>query len=113
LAVGLRCVCLSPVPYDLDRRSLRSTRGTASTTSPTRPRPRCRIAVNPQISHDFAYTYPAPASAHPHSPAAIGGFNLTTDANGNQIATQDTGTGDVNQYLFDEENRLSCADEAG
>jgi len=27
------------------------------------------------------YTYPAPGSAHPHSPTAIGEFNLTTDAN--------------------------------
>jgi RHS repeat-associated protein len=68
-------------------------------------------AVNPQITYDNAYTYPAPGSAHPHSPTAIGEFNLTTDANGNQITTRDTGTGDVNQYLFDEENRLSCANK--
>jgi len=68
-------------------------------------------AVNPQITYDNAYAYPAPGSAHPHSPAAIGEFNLTTDPNGNQITTRDTGTGDVNQYLFDEENRLSCANK--
>src|SRR5262245_19538680 len=63
-------------------------------------------AVNPQLTYDWAYTYPAPGSAHPHSPTAIGEFNLTTDPNGNQITTQDTGTSDVSQYLFDEENRL-------
>jgi hypothetical protein len=68
-------------------------------------------AVNPQLTYNNAYTYPAPGSAHPHSPTAIGEFNLTTDANGNQITTQDTKTSDVNQYLFDEENRLSCANK--
>jgi hypothetical protein len=67
-------------------------------------------AVNPQITYDNAYTYPAaPGSAHPHSPTAIGEFNLTMDADGNQTNTQDTGTGDQSQYLYDEENRLSCA----
>src|SRR5215831_7916298 len=68
-------------------------------------------AVNPQITYDNAYIYPAPGSAHPHSPTAIGEFNLTTDPNGNQITTQDTKTSDVNQYLFDEENRLSCTNK--
>jgi RHS repeat-associated protein len=68
-------------------------------------------AVNPQITYNNAYTYPAPGSAHPHSPTAIGEFNLTTDADGNQITTQDTGTGSVSQYLFDEENRLSCTNK--
>jgi RHS repeat-associated protein len=68
-------------------------------------------AVNPQTTYDNAYTYPAPGSAHPHSPTAIGEFNLTTDANGNEITTQDTKTSDVNQYLFDEENRLSCTNK--
>jgi RHS repeat-associated protein len=42
---------------------------------------------------------------------AIGEFNLTTDPNGNQITTQDTGTNNVSQYLFDEENRLSCTNK--
>jgi hypothetical protein len=42
---------------------------------------------------------------------AIGEFNLTTDPNGNQITTQDTKTSDVSQYLFDEENRLACANK--
>jgi RHS repeat-associated protein len=68
-------------------------------------------AVNPQITYDNAYTYPAPGSAHPHSPTVIGEFNLTTDANGNEITKQDTKTSDVNQYLFDEENRLSCTNK--
>jgi RHS repeat-associated protein len=65
-------------------------------------------AVNPQTSYDFAYKYPAPGSAHPHAPTAIGEFNITNDADGNQIRTLDTATSDVSQYLFDEENRLSC-----
>jgi hypothetical protein len=64
-------------------------------------------AVNPQTTYDNAYTYPAPGSVHPHSPTAIGEFNLTTDADGNEITTQDTKTSDVNQDLFDEENRLA------
>src|SRR5262249_18752056 len=68
-------------------------------------------AVNPQTTYNNTYTYPAPGSPHPHSPTAIGEFNLTTDANGNQITTQDTGTKSVNQYLFDEENRLSCTNK--
>jgi len=38
-------------------------------------------AVNPQTTYNNTYTYPAPGSAHPHSPTAIGEFNLTTDAN--------------------------------
>jgi hypothetical protein len=66
-------------------------------------------AVNPQLSYDWAYTYPPPWSAHPHGPTAIGAFTITNDANGNQVTTEDTGTGDESQYLFDEENRLSCA----
>jgi hypothetical protein len=41
-------------------------------------------AVQPQISYDFAYTYPAPGTAQPHGPAAIGGFSITQDGNGNQ-----------------------------
>jgi YD repeat-containing protein len=68
-------------------------------------------AVAPQISYDFGYSYPAPGSAHPHGPVTIGEFNITNDANGNQITTQDTGTNDVNPYLFDEENRLACANK--
>jgi len=68
-------------------------------------------AVNPQLTYNNAYTYPAPGSAHPHSPTAIGEFNLTTDPNGNQITTQDTGTSSVSQYLFDEENRLACVNK--
>jgi hypothetical protein len=39
-------------------------------------------AVNPQTSYDFAYSYPAPGSAHPHGPTAIGGFTITNDADG-------------------------------
>jgi hypothetical protein len=67
-------------------------------------------AVNPQTSYDFAYTYPAPGSAHPHGATAIGGSTVTNDANGNQINTL-TGTSDQSQYLYDEENRLSCANK--
>jgi RHS repeat-associated protein len=68
-------------------------------------------AVNPKLSYDWAYTYPAPWSAHPHGPTAIGAFNITNDANGNQVTTKDTGTGDESQYLYDEENRLACANK--
>jgi RHS repeat-associated protein len=68
-------------------------------------------AVNPQITYDNAYTYPAPGSAHPHGPVAIGGFTITNDADGNQVRTLGTGTSNVSQYLFDEENRLACANK--
>jgi RHS repeat-associated protein len=66
-------------------------------------------AVNPQTTYDFAYSYPAPGAAHPHAATAIGGFTITNDANGNQVNTLGTGTSDQSEYLYDEENRLSCA----
>ncbi|MBO0879585.1 MAG: hypothetical protein J2P17_04285, partial [Mycobacterium sp.] len=68
-------------------------------------------AVNPQTTYDWAYTYPAPGSAHPHSPTAIGPFTISNDADGNQINTLGTGTSDQSQYQYDEENRLSCANK--
>jgi RHS repeat-associated protein len=68
-------------------------------------------AVNPQLSYDFAYSYPAPGSAHPHGPPAIGPITITNDADGNQTNTLDTGTSDQSEYLYDEENRLSCANK--
>ena len=68
-------------------------------------------AVNPQTTYDFAYTYPAPGSARPHAPTAIGPFTITNDADGNQIRTLGTGTSDQSQYLYDEENRLACANK--
>ena len=68
-------------------------------------------AVNPQTTYDFAYSYPAPGSARPHAPTAIGPFTISNDANGNQTRTLATGTSDQSQYLFDEENRLACANE--
>src|SRR5262249_4193895 len=68
-------------------------------------------AVNPQTTYDFAYSYPAPGSARPHAPTAIGPFTITSDADGNHIQTLGTGTSDQSQYLYDEENRLSCANK--
>jgi RHS repeat-associated protein len=68
-------------------------------------------AVNPQLSYNWAYSYPAPGAAHPHGPTAIGGYTVTNDANGNQVTTLGTGTSDQSQYLYDEENRLSCANK--
>jgi hypothetical protein len=46
---------------------------------------------------------------HPHGPTAIGWFTITNDANGNQVRTLGTGTSAQSNYLYDEENRLSCA----
>jgi len=68
-------------------------------------------AVNPQTTYDFAYSYPAPGSAHPHGPTAIGSFAISNDADGNQTRTLGTGTSDQSQYLYDEENRMSCANK--
>jgi RHS repeat-associated protein len=68
-------------------------------------------AVNPQLTYDNAYTYPLAGTPHPHGPTAIGEFNITNDADGNQITTLDSGTNSVIQYLFDEENRLSCVNK--
>src|SRR5262249_40477191 len=68
-------------------------------------------AVNPQISYDFAYSYPAPGSARPHAPTAIGPFTISNDANGNQTRTLGTGTSDQSQYLYDEDNRLASANK--
>jgi len=39
-------------------------------------------AINPQTTYDFAYTYPAPGSAHPHGPTAIGPYTIINDADG-------------------------------
>ena len=87
-------------------------RTTQSTTSPARPRPRCRAPRSiRRTTYDFAYSYPAPGSARPHAPTAIGPFTISNDANGNQTRTLATGTSDQSQYLFDEENRLACANE--
>jgi RHS repeat-associated protein len=66
-------------------------------------------AVNPQITYDNVYSYPAPGSAHPRAPTAIGPFTITNDADGNQVRTLGTGTSAQSNYLYDEENRLSCA----
>jgi hypothetical protein len=44
-----------------------------------------------------------------NEPTAIGEFNITNDADGYQTNTQDTGTSDQSEYVYDEENRLSCA----
>src|SRR5262249_23436836 len=52
-----------------------------------------------------------PQSPHPHGPTAIGTFTITNDADGNQINTQVISTSDQSQYLYDEENRLSCANK--
>jgi hypothetical protein len=60
-------------------------------------------------NYAYAYTYPAPGAVQPHAPTAIGPFTITHDANGNQIRTLTTGTNSVSQYLYDEENRLACA----
>jgi RHS repeat-associated protein len=68
-------------------------------------------AVNPQTTYDFAYSYPAPGSARPHAPTAIGPFTISNDADGNQVNTLGTGTSDQSEYLYDEENRLSCANK--
>jgi RHS repeat-associated protein len=68
-------------------------------------------ATNPQTTYDFTYTYPAPGAAHPHSPTAIGPFTITNDADGNQVNTLGTGTSDQSEYVYDEENRLSCANK--
>jgi hypothetical protein len=42
------------------------------------------------------------------SPLTIGEFNITNDANGNEVTSQDTGTSMMNQFFYDEENWLSC-----
>src|SRR5262249_27489505 len=68
-------------------------------------------AGNPQTTYDFAYSYPAPGSARPHAPTAIGPFTISNDANGNQTQTLGTGTSDQSQYLYDEDNRLACANK--
>src|SRR5262249_27375826 len=62
-------------------------------------------AVNPQTTYDFAYTYPAPRSAHPHGPTAIGPYTISNDSDGNQTNTLGTGTSDQSEYVYDEENR--------
>jgi hypothetical protein len=49
------------------------------------------LAIPHSESRSFAYTYPAPGSAHPHGPVSIGEFNLTNDTDGNQANTLDTG----------------------
>src|SRR5262249_53428852 len=68
-------------------------------------------AVQPQITYDNVYSYPAAGAARPHGATAIGPFDITHDANGNHIRTLKRDTGDVLQYLFDEENRLACANK--
>jgi RHS repeat-associated protein len=67
-----------------------------------------KSSVQPQTTYDYAYTYPAAGTTRPHGPTAIGSFDITHDPNGNHIRTQERGTSNVSQYLFDEENRLAC-----
>src|SRR5262249_51193650 len=55
--------------------------------------------------------HPAPGSAQPHGPTAIGPFPISNDADGNQVNTLGTGTSDQSEYVYDEENRLSCANK--
>ena len=62
--------------------------------------------VQSQISYNYPYTY---AGVQPHGPTVIGPFTISHDANGNQITTLTTGTNSESQYLYDEENRLACA----
>jgi RHS repeat-associated protein len=65
-------------------------------------------SVQPDTTYDYLFTYPASGTARPHDATAIGPFDVTHDANGNHIRTVKRDTGDASQYLFDEENRLSC-----
>jgi RHS repeat-associated protein len=67
-----------------------------------------KSAVQPQTTYDFTYTYPTAGTVRPHGATAIGSFDITHDANGNHIRTQEQGTSNISQYLFDEENRLAC-----
>ena len=62
-----------------------------------------------RTSCDVAYSYPAPGTARPHAPTAIGAFTITNDADGNQVNTLGTGTSDQSEYLY--ENGLSCANK--
>jgi len=47
----------------------------------------------------------------PHGPTSIGPFTITHDADSNQITTLATGTNSESQYLYDEEDRLACANK--
>ena len=67
-----------------------------------------KSAVQPQNTYDYAYVYPTAGTARPHGATAIGSFDVTHDTNGNHIRTQERGTSNTWQYLFDEENRLAC-----
>ena len=67
-----------------------------------------KSAIQPQTTYDYAYVYPTAGTARPHGATAIGSFDVTHDTNGNHIRTQERGTSNTWQYLFDEENRLAC-----
>ncbi len=70
-----------------------------------------KSSVQPHTTYDYLYAYPAAGNARPHGATAIGPFDVTHDANGNHIRTQKRDTGNISQYLFDEENRLSCVNK--
>src|SRR5262249_9690527 len=63
-------------------------------------------SVQSQISYNYPYSY---GGAQPHGPTAIGPFTISHDADGNQTKTLTTGSNTQSQYLYDEENRLACA----
>ena len=70
-----------------------------------------KTSVKPQTTYDYTYVYPASGAPRPHGATAIGTFDITHDANGNHIRTQEQGTSNTEHYTFDEENRLACANK--
>jgi hypothetical protein len=103
--------CLNPTPTGTFTYSLSQSYDSIHNITHKTQTAMQNTAVNPQITYDFAYSYPAPGFAHPHGPTAIGGNTITNDADGNQVNTLNTGTSDQSEYLYDEENRLSCANK--
>jgi len=61
--------------------------------------------------YDYTYVYPASGAPRPHGATAIGTFDITHDANGNHIRTQEQGTSNTEHYTYDEKNRLACANK--
>ncbi|WP_233621812.1 SpvB/TcaC N-terminal domain-containing protein [Amycolatopsis sp. WAC 04182] len=73
---------------------------------PTNP-----AGVQDKTSYDYRYDY---GSGKPHAPSKVGPITQTYDANGNLTDTVNTAAGEAKrrQYVWDEENRLACNQDA-
>ncbi|MEN3361162.1 MAG: hypothetical protein V7637_5144 [Mycobacteriales bacterium] len=68
-----------------------------------------RALLPPAGNYSYGYAY---AGTQPHAPSTAGPLSLRYDADGNLVArTDNTPGGKTQQQVWDDENRLACADK--